>query len=71
MSVSRSGNRPGRRRRSKPAAPDPHLVECDQLDGYAWPTLRATWQGLSDAEIERRHRRAEQLRAGGPAAVEW
>ena len=60
-----------RRRRPKPAPMDPNLLESDQLDGHEWPTLKATWAGLSDAEIERRHRRAEQLLAGGWGSIDW
>jgi hypothetical protein len=63
----------GRRRRARSCKPkrDPNLVESDQLDGLCWPTLRACWEGLSDAEIECRHRRAQQLVEGGWGAVEW
>ena len=60
-----------RRRRAKPAPLDPNLLESDQLDGHEWPTLKATWAGLSDAEIELRHQRARQLVEGGWDAVEW
>ena len=50
---------------------DLNLVESDQLDGISWPTLSATWEDLSDAEIKRRHQRARQLVEGGWGAVEW
>lgn len=58
-------------RRRKPPRLDPNLVESDQLDGYHSPTLRATWEGLSNEEIQRRHERARQLREQGWGAVEW
>ena len=58
-------------RRRKPPRPDPNLVQSDQLDGYHWPTLRATWEGLSDQEIQRRHERARQLREQGWGSVRW
>jgi len=60
-----------RGRRRKPPQADPNLVESDQLDGHHWPTLRATWEGLDDAEIQRRHERARQLVDGGWGAVRW
>lgn len=60
-----------RRSRPKPAPVDRNLIESDQLDGHEWPTLKATWEGLSDAEIEQRHRRAQQLVEGGYGAVSW
>ena len=39
-------------RRRKPPRPDPNLVQSDQQDGLCWPTLGATWEGLSDQESE-------------------
>jgi len=51
--------------------PDPNLIESDQQDGLCWPTLAATWKGLSDEEIRRRHRRAQQLVEHGWGGVEW
>ena len=62
---------PRRRRPTPRPAVDSNLVESDQLDGITWPTLRGTWGDLGDAEIECRHRRAQQLREGGWGAVEW
>lgn len=58
-------------RRRKPPRPDPNLVQSDQQDGLCWPTLGATWEGLSDQEIRGRHERARQLREQGWGAVEW
>ena len=60
-----------RRRKPKPRPLDPNVLESDQLDGCEWRTLRSTWDGLSDEEIGRRHRRAQQLIEGGWGAVEW
>lgn len=48
-----------------------NLVESDQQDGLCWPTLAATWAGLSDEEIKRRHHRAKQLREHGWGGVQW
>jgi len=58
-------------RRRKPPRPDPNLLESDQNDGLCWPTLAATWAGLSDEEIKRRHHRAKQLREHGWGGVQW
>ena len=57
--------------RRKPPRPDPNLLQSDRLDGYHWPTLKATWTGLDDAEIQRRHQRAQQLVEGGWGAIRW
>lgn len=42
----------------------PEDEQLAQKDGLNWPIVRATWQGVSDGELQRRHQLAQRLIKG-------
>ncbi|MEY4359796.1 MAG: hypothetical protein RLZZ631_1282 [Cyanobacteriota bacterium] len=60
-----------KRRAPRRPRPDPNLLGSEEQDWQWWPTLSATWKGLSEEEIDAAHRRAQQLVEGGWGSVDW